>query len=104
VCSSVGRESGEREFFFFFSVVAENEKKNEKKTHLIPVPERAVATDAGAVAVSGIVVEVAAAAAAPGPVPGDGDRVDDDVGDEQAVVPAAAVWVGPAFFLSRRKK
>jgi len=99
VCSSVGRESGEREFFFFFfSVVAENEKKNEKKTHLIPVPERAVATDAGAVAVSGIVVEVAATAAAPGPVPGDGDRVDDDVGDEQAVVPAAAVRVGPAFF------
>ena len=63
---------------------------------LVPVPERAVAADAGAVAVAAVVVEVAAAAAASRPVARDRDRVDDDVGDQQAVGPAAAVRVRPS--------
>ena len=63
---------------------------------MITIPERAVAAHAGAVAVARVVVEVAAAAAPSGPVAGDGNRVDDDVGDQEAVGPAAAVRVGPS--------
>ena len=65
-------------------------------SHLVSVPERAVSADSGAVAVASVVVEVPAAAAASRPVPGDGDGVDDDARDEEAVVPPAAVRVGPS--------